>query len=360
MSYSNKTQQLLDKLQLEHPLIQAPMAGVSNPALAAAVAGAGALGSLGLGAGSPAGIERALEKLAGLTNRPVNFNFFCHAQPGKNPQRETRWLTRMAPLFEELDAPVPTTMNAPYGSFDDHPETLHALLDNNATVVSFHFGLPGAKTVSALKAQGCFLLSSATSVAEAKWLEANGADAIIAQGWEAGGHRGRFVTTHNDEQLGTLALVPRIVAAVDTPVIAAGGINTGASAHAALTLGAAAAQLGTAYITCPESSAGAAYRAALAEPERQTLMTPVFSGRPARGLENRVTSSLQAFGDETPDYPVTYETGKTLAAIAAQTKDQKITQDYAAMWAGQGFRGNRVMPATELTTLIAQELTAHG
>ena len=356
MGYSNKALQLLDKLQLDHPLVQAPMAGVSNPRLAAAVASAGALGSLGLGGGSAAVVANTFAELSALTNRPVNLNFFCHPRPGANAVKEAQWLKRLEPLFAELGAAAPSGISAPYGTFDDSPETLTALLDYKAQIVSFHFGLPAAPSIRALRDQGTFVLASATSVTEARWLEANGADAVIAQGWEAGGHRGRFIDDQPDEQLGTLALVPQLARAVSLPVIAAGGICDGASAAAALVLGASAVQLGTAFVTCPESSASPAYRAALDQAERQTLMTRVFSGRDARGLENSVTAALQPFATDAPDYPVSYDAGKALASAAGKTGDELTTQNYSAMWAGQSFRYNRALPAAELVSVIVEEL----
>ena len=358
MPYSNKTLQLLDKLQLDHPLIQAPMVGVSNPSMAAAVASSGALGSLGLGGGSAAAVESALSSFGTLANQPVNLNFLCHARPAADGAKETAWLERLGPLFDELGGSAPSNIAAPYGTFDDAPETLVALLDGNAAIVSFHFGLPVAASVQALRDSGTCVLASATSITEARWLEANGVDAVIAQGWEAGGHRGRFIATPQDEQLGTLALVPLLAGAVDIPVIAAGGINDGTSAAAALTLGAAAVQMGTAFISCPESSASTAYRAALAQPDRQTVMTSVFSGRESRGLENRVTATLGPFAEFAPDYPTAYDAGKALAATAIATGNEQQAQDYSAMWAGQGFRNNRALPAAELVKRVVTELEA--
>lgn len=356
MSYSNKTRQLLDKLQLDHPLIQAPMIGVSNPQLAAAVASAGALGSLGLGGGSATSIESAFGSLTALTNRPINLNFFCHAPPSIDAYAEANWLNRLQPLFEELGASAPESISAPYGSFDDNPDTLQALLAHQAPVVSFHFGLPGKKSIQALHAGGCFVLATATSTREAMWLAANGADAIIAQGWEAGGHRGRFLDSHADEQLSTMALLTRLTQAVNVPVIAAGGINDGAGAAAALMLGAAAVQMGTAFVSCPEASTGSAYRSALTDVTRNTVMTPVFSGRAARGLANRVTDALDPHAEHVPDYPIAYDAGKALAAAAAKTDDAETIQNYAAMWAGQGFRNNRALAAAKLVERIMAEV----
>jgi len=293
MHHSTQTHRLLDLLELKHPLIQAPMAGVSTPQLAAAVASTGAMGSLGMGASSASGLEKTLKKLTSLTNRPVNLNFFTHAAPVRDQAKEEAWLSKLQPLFSGLDAEPPSTLKNPYASFDDDPQLLDILLAHQAPVVSFHFGLPKPAAMRALQQQGTRVLSSATSVKEALWLESQGVDAVIAQGWEAGGHRGQFLDdASHDEQLGLSALLPQICAAVAVPVIAAGGINTGASVNAALLLGAAGAQIGTAFVSCPESSAAAPYRAALQQP-RNTVMTPVFSGRnaaPAARNPSRRTS----------------------------------------------------------------------
>ncbi len=356
MTYTNKTQQLLDKLQLDHPLIQAPMVGVSSPPLAAAAASRGALGSLGLSGGSAAAVENAYAAVSKLSQQPVNLNFFCHARPTGNDTKQTQWLQYLKPLFAELGANAPKKIAAPYGTFDDEPETLAALLDCNAAIVSFHFGLPAQASVQALRDNGTFVLASATSITEAKWLVAVGVDAVIAQGWEAGGHRGRFATDQQDEQLSTLLLVQQLTQDLDVPIIAAGGINDGTSAAAALTLGAAAVQMGTAFVSCPESMASKAYRAALAQPHRQSIMTTVFSGRESRGLKNRVTEVLDPFAALAPDYPIAYDAGKALAAAAAVTQSEQHIQNYSPLWAGEGFRHNRSLPAAELVTQIVEEL----
>lgn len=360
MNYPAHTTQLLDLLDLEHPLIQAPMAGVSNTRLAAAVASAGALGSLGLGGGDPQVVDATFAKLAQLTNRPVNLNFFVHEQATQDTQRERDWLQQLEPLFTALGAKPPATLSAPYGSFDDNPDTLAALLAAKARVVSFHFGLPAKQTMQALHKSGTLVLASATSAAEAKRLQAGGADIVIAQGWEAGGHRGRFTAADisRDERLSTFALLPQVCAAVDVPVIAAGGIGTGAAAAAALQLGAAGVALGTAFVTCPESSANSAYRSALLTQNRQTLMTAAFSGREARGLENTFTAAVHDLAGNAPDYPIAYDAGKALAAAAIAHKDESLIQEHSAMWAGQSFRSNRVLPAAELVELLVSEMQA--
>ncbi len=358
-NFSPQTVELLDVLAIDTPIIQAPMAGVSNPDLALAVASAGGLGSLGLGGGSPAVLSKMAAKLGDARPLPINLNFFVHKTPDANPKLESAWLQLLSPLFNELDAKPPAGIAAPYGSFDDNPANLPALLELEPAVVSFHFGLPSPSTISALKAAGCVVMSSATSAREAQALEQGGADIVIAQGWEAGGHRGQFLQPSGAEKpLTTHELIPQVCAAVSIPVIAAGGIGNGEAAAAALTSGAAGVQLGTAFITCPESSAGPAYRRALENKEAQTLMTPVFSGRPARGLQNELTRTLHEKRDQVPDYPVAYDAGKALAAAAEQTDDEQQIQNYSAMWAGQAFSNNRPMPAAELVKTITAELEA--
>jgi len=356
---SSQTLKLLDLLGIDIPLIQAPMAGVSNPTLALAVASAGGLGSLGLGGGNPRVLAKLSEQLGGADKPRINFNFFVHAAAEAKPQVEADWLNRLSPLFEKLEAQPPSEITAPYGSFDDNPATLPALLELEPAVVSFHFGLPKPATISALKAAGCVVMSSATTPMEAEFLEQGGADIVIAQGWGAGGHRGQFLQPPTGETpLSTSALLPQICAAVSVPVIAAGGIATGEAAARALQLGAAGVQIGTAFVSCPESSAGPAYRNALKDQNAKTLMTSVFSGRPARGLQNELTRCLHENADQVPDYPIAYAAGKALATAAELTNDEQQIQNYSAMWAGESFQSNRVMPAAELVATISAELVA--
>ena len=356
--YPPQTNQLLELLGISLPIIQAPMAGVSNRVLASAVAGTGALGSLGLGGGSPAVLDALPDKLSSVSRPSINLNFFVHDSPNTDPEREAAWLDRLTPHFERLGAAPPTRISAPYPSFDDNPATLESLLALEPSVVSFHFGLPSSSTMKALRSAGTKVLSSATNVREARALEDGGADAIIAQGWEAGGHRGHFLNSpaQPDEQLLLANLLDQVCEAVEVPVIAAGGIGTGQAAAAALRSGAAAVQLGTAFVSAEESSANQAYREALINPNASTIMTKVFSGREARGLNNLLTTQLDDFADEAPDYPITYDAGKALSSAAAATNKQDLLQDYSAMWAGQSVHNNRPMPAAELVHTLEREM----
>lgn len=344
----------LNRLGLSVPLVQAPMAGVSTPALAAAVSNAGALGSIGVGATDAAGARLMIAELLAHTDRAFNVNLFVHATPQADLAREAEWLEWLAPLFAEFDAAPPATLRTIYKSFADDTEMLAMLVDASPPVVSFHFGLPSAEALSALRARGVFLMATATSLQEARAIAAAGIDVIVAQGIEAGGHRGMFDPTKPDDALGTIALTRLIVREIRRPVIAAGGIMDGAGIAAALDLGAVAAQLGTAFIACPESSADDAYRAALSGPGAwHTTMTSLLSGRPARALANRFTDLAdQAENLRAPDYPIAYDAGKALNA-AAKARGER---GFGAHWAGQGAPLARTMPATELVATLRREL----
>lgn len=347
---------LLDRLGLSLPLIQAPMAGVSTPLLASIVSNEGALGSIGVGATDAAGARAMIEELRARTNRAFNVNLFVHAPPRPDPAREAEWLAWLAPLFAEFDAAPPPALRTIYRSFADDPNMLAMLLDAPPPVVSFHFGLPPADVIAALRDRGIVVLATATSVAEARAIEAAGIDAIVAQGVEAGGHRGTFDPAAPDDALTTAALTRLLVCETRLPVIAAGGIMDGAGIAAALDLGAAAAQLGTAFIACPESAADEGYRAALAGPAAyHTVMTSLISGRPARALANRFTALAQrAAMPPLPDYPIAYDAGKALYA-AAQARGE---YGFGAQWAGQGAPLARAMPAKDLIGVLRSELRA--
>ncbi|NOW45743.1 nitronate monooxygenase [Novosphingobium sp. SG751A] len=342
---------LLSRLGLSIPLVQAPMAGVSTPEMAAAVCNTGALGSIGVGATDAAGARAMIHALRAQTKAAFNVNLFVHATPQPDPAREAAWLDTLAPLFAEFDAPVPPGLRIVYRSFADDPDMLAMLLAERPPVVSFHFGLPAPDVLAALREAGCLLLASATSPAEAAIIERAGIDVIVAQGIEAGGHRGMFDPDAPDDGLGTFALTRLLVRQTRLPVIAAGGIMDGAGVRAALELGAAAAQLGTAFIACPESSADIAYRAALmSDAAQHTRFTSAISGRPARCLANRF-STLDS--DARPAaYPIAYDAGKALNAAAKQ----KGEHGFGAQWAGQGAPLARAMPAAKLVETIRQEI----
>lgn len=346
----------LARLGLSIPLIQAPMAGTSTPALAAEVCNAGALGSLALGALGPDEARRQIAELRGLTTRPFNLNLFVHKTPQPDPKGEAAWLDALAPIFAEYGARPPSALETIYQSFAGNAGMRDVVMEAKPAAVSFHFGLPDAATITALKQAGCLLLGSVTSLAEAELSHAAGMDILIAQGWEAGGHRGMFDPDAADDRLGTFALTRLLVRWGKLPVIAAGGIMDGAGMRAVLDLGAVAAQLGTAFVGCPETNADAGYRALLASDAAcHTVMTRAISGRPARCLANRFTH----FGQRTdlppaPAYPRAYDAGKALNA-AAKSHGETL---YGAQWAGQGAPLSRAMPAAELVARLAAELAA--
>jgi len=350
---------LVERLGLLTPIIQAPMAGTSTPALAAAVSNAGGLGSIGVAAMKAEAARKSIHETRALTRKPFNVNVFCHAPAKLDTARDAAWLAYLAPEFARFDATPPTALSEIYTSFVADDAMFAMLVEERPAVVSFHFGLPQQEKIDALHDAGITLLASATNLAEARAVEAAGVDAIVAQGYEAGGHRGRFedlgdrVPT-DDEQLGTLALVRLIVTHTSVPVIAAGGIMDGAGIAAVLALGAQAAQLGTAFVACPESAADAAYRERLtgANPPRTALIRAI-SGRPARGFVNRLYALEQtADRPDLPAYPVTYDAGKAINAAAKA----KGNSDYAAQWAGQAAPLARAMPAAELVGVLRAEL----
>lgn len=347
---------LVARLGLSIPLIQAPMAGTSTPALAAAVCNAGALGSIAVGTLTPQAAGRDIAQVRAATSRPFNVNLFVHRPCRPDPAREAAWLGALNPLFAGFGAEPPAVLETIYPTFIGNHDMLALLVDLAPPVVSFHFGLPEAEAIAALKSAGCLLLATATSLAEARLARQAGIDAVVAQGWEAGGHRGVFDTDAPDDRLGTFALTRLLAAQSGLPVIAAGGIMDGRGIRAALDLGAVAAQLGTAFVACPESSADDAYRAALAsDAARHTAMTHAISGRPARCLANRFTAFAQEPGLPPPaPYPRAYDAGKALNAVARA----KGEAGFGAQWAGQGAPLSRPMPAAELVALLGSEMAA--
>lgn len=340
-------------LELSVPLLQAPMAGVSTPAMAAAVCEAGALGGISIGASGVPAAREMIAEVAARTSRPFNVNLFVHASPVADDEREAAWLEWLRPQFAQFNATPPASLRALYTSFADDSAMLAMLLDVRPRVVSFHFALPPADAIRALKGAGILLLASATSPLEAGQVERSGVDIVVAQGVEAGGHRGIFDPSAADDGLGTLALTRLLVRQGGLPVIAAGGIMDGAGMAAALDLGAIAAQLGTAFIACPESAADSAYRALLASPAaHHTRFTRLISGRPARCLPNRFTELQGA--PPCPDYPIAYDAGKALNAAAKARGEH----GFGAQWAGQGAPLSRALPAAELVKTLRRELDA--
>ena len=341
----------LELLSIELPIIQAPMAGPNTSALAIAVAQAGGLGSLPCALLSSARVEQEWALIRAATDKPVNLNFFCHEAPVPDVGREQRWRARLAPFAAAfgLDpaAPYPASNRNP---FDAAACELVERL--RPQVVSFHFGLPRADWLARVQATGAKVLSSATTVVEARWLAERGCDAIIAQGYEAGGHRGMFLTDDLATQLGTLALVPQVVDAVRVPVIAAGGIMDARGVAAAFMLGASAVQLGTAYLFCPEARVGAVHARALREVgEQPTALTNLFSGRPARGIVNRVMRELGPMSPHTPAFPLA---GGALGPLRTAA-EQSGSDDFTPLWAGQAAALARELPAGELTRQLANE-----
>lgn len=345
---------LLRTLGIELPIVQAPMAGVSTPAMAAAVSNAGALGSIGVGATNAAGARRMIAEVRERSQRPLNVNVFCHQPAKADAKVEAAWLDHLRPHFERFGAAPPAALNEIYRSFVVDDEMLAALVAEKPRVVSFHFGLPSAASIRALRDAGIVLIASATSVAEGRAVADAGVHAVVAQGYEAGGHRGVFDPEAHDDRLGTMALTRLLVRQLDIPVIAAGGLMDGAGIAAALRLGAAAAQLGTAFIACPESAADAGYRAALAsEAANHTFVTRAISGRPARCLRNRFTDlGTSVAPEQIPAYPIAYDAGKALHAAAKAAHET----GYGAQWAGQGAPLARVLPAADLVAALVREM----
>ncbi len=341
---------LLELFRIDLPIVLAPMAGAMDAELAIAVARAGGLGSL------PCALltaEQAREQVIryreATGGKPVNLNFFTHTPPVPDNAREHAWRERLAPYYREFDidpaAPVAASNRAP---FDE--AFCGVVEDLKPEVVSFHFGLPSPVLVKRVKAAGCAMIASATSVKEARWLAERGCDAIIAQGYEAGGHRGMFLTEDIATQAGTMALVPQVVDGVDVPVIAAGGIADARGIVAALALGAAGVQIGSAYLRSPESKVKPPHRAALANAsDDNTVITNVMTGRPARGIVNRVIREVGPMSDITPAFPLA---GGALAPLGARALAQG-SGDFSSLWAGQAVRLSPAMPAGELTLKLA-------
>ena len=343
---------LQELLGIELPIIQAPMAGVQGSALAVAVCNAGGLGSLPCAMLGVDAMRTELAAIRASTTRPFNVNFFCHAPPEPSAAREETWRAALSPYFAEygIDASaIPAGPGrSPFGA-----EAADVLAEFRPDVISFHFGLPSEELLERVRGWGAKVLSSATTVAEALWLEARGVDAVIAQGIEAGGHRGSFLSNDLSEQLGTFALVPQIVDAVKIPVIAAGGIADARGVAAAMALGASGVQIGTAYLLCPEAKTGAVHRAALkSEGARVTALTNMFTGRPARGIVNRLMRESGPMNSAAPAFPLATSAIAPLRAAA----ESRGSGDFSPLWAGQNVSGCKEEPAAVLTRELASLL----
>jgi nitronate monooxygenase len=350
---------LLDLFKIEHPIVLSPMSRIGSVELAASVCAAGGLGSIGCALLSPEEAARDVRHMRALTDRPFSLNFFCHQPPAANAGKDAAWLERMLPYYEEygiaFDAAAPRMAVDPFG------EAMCRLIEESRpAVVSFHVGLPSADFVNRIKAAGCLLISSATTVDEAIWLESHGVDAVIAQGTEAGGHRGTFladdVNKVIDGQLGTFALVPQIVDYVRVPVIAAGGIADGRGIVAAFALGAAGVQMGTAYLPCPESSISPMYREALRHARSgATVLTNVFTGRAGRALKNRLVSDVGSISPAAPAFPGAIHATMQLAAEA----QRRGHGDFTPFWAGQASPIGLELPAETLTNVLVEDALKH-
>jgi nitronate monooxygenase len=343
--------QIRSILGTELPIIQAPMAGVQGSALAIAVSNAGGLGSLPCAMLSLDAMRAELAAVTSGTSQPYNVNFFCHAPPNPDPERETAWRNLLRPYYDELGIDSSSVPAGPARAPFSH-EAADVLSEFQPRVVSFHFGLPSPDLLQRVRDMGARVLSSATTVDEARWLEARGVDAIIAQGVEAGGHRAMFLSEDLTTQVGTLALVRQVVKAVAVPVIAAGGLADATGVASALALGAAAVQIGTAYMLCPEATTSAVHRAALrSDASRHTALTNVFTGRPARGIVNRFMRETGPMNGGAPQFP-----RAAAAALPLRTAaEARGSGDFSPLWSGQDASGCREIPAAQLTSELIRE-----
>ena len=347
---------LQELLAIELPIVQAPMAGVQGSALAIAVSNAGGLGSLPCAMLTPEAIRKELAVIRAGTPRPYNVNFFAHASPTPDAARESAWRAALAPFYREYGIDAAAIPAGPgRAPFDE--EALAILEEFKPAVVSFHFGLPARALLERAKAWGATIFSSATTVAEARWLEDHGADVIIAQGLEAGGHRGMFLTDDLTTQVGTFALLPQVLREVKVPVIAAGGIADAKGVAAALALGAAGVQVGTSYLLCPEATTSGVHRAALrGEGARHTALTNIFTGRPARGIVNRIMREVGPMASAAPAFPLA---GSAVAPLRARAESAG-SGDFSPLWSGQNAAGCRAVPAGELTRHLASLVHTRG
>ena len=337
---------------IELPIIQAPMAGAQGSALAVAASSAGALGSLPCAMLGPDAMRAELTAIRAQSRKPFNVNFFCHVPPAADAAREAAWRAVLSPYFRQYGIDAAAIPAGP-GRTPFNAAAADLLEEFKPAVVSFHFGLPSAGLLLRVRAWGSKILSSATTLEEARWLEAQGVDAIIAQGVEAGGHRGHFLSDDLSAQLGIFALLPQVARQVKVPVIAAGGIADARGVAAAMALGAAGVQVGTAYLLCPEATTSAAHRAALkSEAARHTALTNLFTGRPARGIVNRLMRELGPMSSAAPAFPLA---SAAIAPLRAKAESQG-SGDFSPLWSGQNASGCKEIPAAQLTRELAARL----
>lgn len=343
-----------DLFGIDLPILQAPMAGAQDAAMALAVSEVGGLGALPCAMLSAEALQKQLAWLTARTSKPYNLNFFCHKSPAVDEQKELAWRASLAAYFREFNIDPMQIPEGPGRQPFNH-EVADLVEPFRSPVVSFHFGLPAADLLARVKGWGSLVMASATTVAEARWLEAHGADVIIAQGVEAGGHRGLFLETDINTQVGTFALLPQIVRAVKVPVVAAGGIADAAGIRAALQLGAVSAQLGTAFLLCDESLISPLHRAALQQPAGEvTALTNLFTGRPARGIVNRLMREQGPISRRVPEFPL----ATTAITALRKAAEERGSSDFSPLWAGQNVTGCREISAAALTRLLAEALSA--
>lgn len=345
---------ICQRLNIRLPIVQAPMAGSDSPDMTVAVSEAGGLGSLACAMLSPERLREDAAFIRSKTEKPFNLNFFCHNPPKEDAGVDTLWQEEISAYFAEFGvAPDAKTAFVNRAPFDD---ALCAVIEDvRPDVVSFHFGLPDVALLDRVRASGAVVMASATTVAEAVWLEQNGCDIVIAQGIEAGGHRGMFLSNDIATQVGTLALVPQIVDAVDVPVIASGGIGDARGIAAAFMLGADGVQLGTAYLKCPEARLNPLHARALPSArDDNTALTNVFTGRPARGIVNRLMRDLGPMSSAAPEFPMA---GKSLAALRAKAESEG-RDDFTNLWAGQAAHLPPTLPAADLTHILMAQAWA--
>jgi nitronate monooxygenase len=336
-------------LGIDVPVVQAPMAGAQGSAMAIAVSQAGGLGSLPCAMLAPDGIRKELAAIKAATSKPFNVNFFCHAAPQVDAGREAAWRKTLAPYFAEFGIDVGEIPSGPARA-PFSTQAADVLAEFKPAVVSFHFGLPSPELLARVKSWGAKVLATATTVQEARWLESHGADAIIAQGSEAGGHRGMFLTADVTTQVGTFALLPQVVRAVKVPVIAAGGMGDATGVAAALAMGAAGVQAGTAFLLCPEATISPLHRAALkSENASHTAITNVFTGRPARGIVNRVIREVGPINDTAPEFPLA---ANTMAVLRSRC-ESRGSDEFVPLWCGQNPLACREVPAGERVRQLA-------